>query len=186
MKNKMQRIDSSKFSWIDIERPTAEDIAKIQKDFRLHPLIVEEFSTPTLRPKAEEYDGALFLTIHVPLFNSDMRKTYPAELDIVILENVLITSRDEDIFQLTSFFKKLKASKKKREDYMGSSPASLLRFIIEQLLESCFPKLDHISKKLDRIEEEIFAGHEKEMVVGRCIGRRGVLGGRRYLQRKRS
>lgn len=182
----MQQISFNRFTWIDIKKPTPDDIAKIKKEFRLHPLIVEEFSTPTLRPKAEEYNGSLFMTIHVPLFNIDLQKTYPAELDIVITENALITSSDEDIFQLTSFFKKLKNSKKKREQHLDSSPAALLRYLIEVLLESCFPKLDHISKKLDHIEEEIFAGHEKEMVAEISIVKRDILNFRRTIKPQRS
>jgi magnesium transporter len=182
----MQQISFNNFTWIDIKKPTPDDIAKIKKDFRLHPLIAEEFLTPTLRPKAEEYNGSLFLTIHVPLFNIDLKKTYPAELDIVITENALITSSDEDIFQLTSFFKKLKNSKKKREQHLASSPAALLRYLIEVLLESCFPKLDHISKKLDHIEEEIFAGHEKEMVAEISVVKRDILNFRRTIKPQRS
>ena len=182
----MQQISFNRFTWVDIKKPTPDDIAKIKKEFHLHPLIVEEFSTPTLRPKAEEYNGSLFMTIHVPLFNIDLKKTYPAELDIVITENALITSSDEDIFQLTSFFKKFKSSKKKREQHLDSSPAALLRYLIEVLLESCFPKLDHISKKLDYIEEEIFSGHEKEMVTELSIVKRDILNFRRTIKPQRS
>lgn len=182
----MQQIKSGKFTWFDIREPNADDILKIQKKFNLHPLIVEEFSTPTLRPKAAEYDNALFLTIHVPLFDVNLKKTYPGELDIVITEDALITAHDEDIWQLTEFFAELKNDRKKRAEYMENSPATLLRFLIELLLESCFPKLDHISRNLDHIETEIFAGNEKEMVLEISIVKRDILNFRRTLKPQRS
>lgn len=182
----MQQIKSGKFTWFDIREPNADDILKIQKKFNLHPLIVEEFSTPTLRPKAAEYDNALFLTIHVPLFDVNLKKTYPSELDIVITQGALITAHDEDIWQLTDFFNGLKNDKKKKAEYMESSPATLLRFLIEMLLESCFPKLDHISKNLDYIETEIFAGNEKDMVLEISIVKRDILNFRRTLKPQRS
>ncbi|HRZ95835.1 MAG TPA: magnesium transporter CorA family protein [Candidatus Moranbacteria bacterium] len=178
----MQEVKSNKFSWIDIKEPDADDALKIQRKFSLHPLIIEEFSTPTLRPKASEYENCLYLAVHVPLFNIENKTTYPGEIDIVICNDALITAHDTDIYQLTEFFKELKASPKKREQYMSQSPGKLLHFIMEMLLESCFPKLDHISKKLDYIEDEIFAGNEKEMVFEISVAKRDILNFRRTMK----
>ena len=50
------------------------------------------------------------------------------------------------------------------------------------LLESCFPKLDHISKKLEYIEDEIFSGHEKEMVFELSLSKRDILNFRRIIK----
>lgn len=182
----MQEIKTEKFSWIDFAEPNADDILKIQKRFNLHPLVVEEFSTPTLRPKAAEYDNCVYLAIHIPLYDSENKTTYPGELDIVICENTLITSHDVEIYQLNDFFNALKKSKKKREIYMQQSPGALLRYILEMLLESCFPRLDHISKKLDFVEKEIFAQHEKEMVFEISLVKRDILNFRRTMKPQRS
>ncbi len=182
----MQEIKSEKFNWIDFQEPSADDALKLQKKYNLHPIVVEEFSTPTLRPKAAEYDTCLYLAIHIPLFDADSRTTYPGELDIVIAPNALITSHDQEIWQLTEFFNELKADKRKRTEYMSESPGRLLHYVIEMLLESCFPKLDHISRKLDNIEREIFAGHEKEMVFEISVVKRDILNFRRTMKPQRS
>ncbi|MCX6762030.1 MAG: magnesium transporter CorA family protein [Candidatus Moranbacteria bacterium] len=182
----MQEIKTEKFSWIDFAEPNADDILKIQKRFNLHPLVVEEFSTPTLRPKAAEYDNCVYLAIHIPLYDSENKTTYPGELDIVICENTLITSHDVEIYQLTEFFNELKKNKQKRELYMNQSPGALLRYLLEMLLESCFPRLDHISKKLDNIEKEIFAQHEKEMVFEISLVKRDILNFRRTMKPQRT
>lgn len=182
----MKEIKSKKFSWLDFEQPNADDVLLIQEKFCLHPLVVEEFSTPTLRPKAAEYDTCLYLAIHIPLFDVDSRTTYPGELDIVVTENALITSHDQDIWQLTEFFKDLQGDEEKREALMGQSPGRLLHHIIEMLLESCFPKLDHISKKLDYVEQEIFDGNETAMVREISIVKRDILNFRRTMKPQRS
>lgn len=54
------------------------------------------------------------------------------------------------------------------------------------LLETCFPKLDHISNKLDYVEKEIFAGHEKEMVFEISLAKRDILNFRRTMKPQRS
>lgn len=182
----MQEIKATKFNWIDFEQPNADDVLRLKKRFVLHPLVVEEFSTPTLRPKAAEYDNCLYLAIHIPLFDAGSKTTYPGELDIVITQNALITSHDKEIWQLTEFFNELKNDKSKRDLYMSESPGALLRYIIEMLLESCFPKLDHISHKLDTIETEIFAEHEKEMVLEISIAKRDILNFRRTMKPQKS
>ncbi len=182
----MQEIKSEKFKWIDFEQPNADDVLKLQKEYNLHPVVVEEFSTPTLRPKATEYETCMYLAVHIPLFNTDLKTTYPGEIDIVITRDALITSHDQDIWQLTDFFIDLKNDEKKRLRYMNHSPAALLHHILEMLLESCFPKLDHISRKLDYIEEEIFAGHEKEMVFEISVVKRDILNFRRTLKPQKS
>ena len=182
----MQEIKAEKFNWIDFQSPDADAVLALQKGYDLHPLVIEEFSTPTLRPKATEYNSCLYLTIHIPLFDASSRTTYPGELDIVITENALITAHDQEIWQLTEFFKDLKNDKEKREKYMSDSPGALLRYLIEMLLESCFPKLDHISQKLDYIEKEIFDAHEKEMVLEISIAKRDILNFRRTMKPQRS
>ncbi|PIP28398.1 MAG: hypothetical protein COX29_01445 [Candidatus Moranbacteria bacterium CG23_combo_of_CG06-09_8_20_14_all_35_22] len=182
----METIKHNNLTWHYFKEPSADDILSIQKKYNLHPLIIEEFSTPTLRPKATQYDNSLFLSIHIPLYDTENKTTYPAEIDIVICENTLITSHDRDIFQLNDFFNELKNDKDKKEIYMNQSPSALLRFIIEMLLESCFPKLDHISNKLDNVENEIFAGHEKEMVFEISLVKRDILNFRRTMKPQRS
>ena len=183
---KMQEIKSEKITWIDVREPGADEILKIKKRFDLHPLVAEEFSTPTLRPKAAEYENCLYLAVHIPLFDVENKTTYPAEIDIVVCENTLITAHDKDIYQLTEFFNILKKDKEKRTLYMNQSPGKLLHYIMEMLLESCFPKLDHIAQKLDKIEEEIFAGNEKEMVFEISIVKRDILNFRRTMKPQRT
>lgn len=182
----MHIIDSGKIKWINIKEPNADDILKIQKMYDLHPLVIEEFSTPTIRPKATEYDNCLHLAVHIPLYDTGAKTTYPAEIDIVVCQDTLITAHDKDIFQLTEFFELLKKNQAKRDIYMSKSPGKLLHYILEMLLESCFPKLDHVSEKLDKIEEEIFAGHEKEMVIEISIVKRDILNFRRTLKPQRT
>jgi len=182
----MQEVQSEKITWINFESPGADDVLYLKKNFDLHPLVLEEFSTPTIRPKAAEYETCLYLTIHIPLFDLESRTTYPGEIDIVMNKNTLITSHTKKIPQLADFFNELKTDPAKRELYMNESPGALLRFVIEMLFESCFPKLDHISEKLDYIEKEIFAGHEKEMVFELSLVKRDILNFRRTMKPQRS
>ena len=182
----MKKTNFQKTTWIDFENPGADDVLFLQENFDIHPLAIEEFMTPTLRPKATQYDGCLFLTIHIPLFDTKTRTTFPGELDIVLTKDHLITGHTQDIYQLTEFFRMLEKSEGKRRLYMKDSPAHLLYNLLEILLDSCFPKLDHVVQKIDHIEEEIFKGNESAMVVEISIVKRDILNFRRTLKPQRS
>ncbi len=182
----MEIIKNKNLNWILFKESKTDDILAIKKKFHIHPLVIEELSTPTLRPKAVRYDNCLFLSLHIPLYDTKNKTTYAGEIDIIITQDTLITSYDQNIFQLITFFNKVKNNKKERERYMNQSPGALLRYIIEMLLETYFPRLDHITQKLGYIEKEIFVGHEKEMVFEISLVKRDILNFRRIIKPQRS
>ncbi|MFC1644631.1 magnesium transporter CorA family protein [Patescibacteria group bacterium] len=182
----MKTVKFKKITWIDFSDPTEDDLIYLNENFDIHPLALEEFTTPTIRPTATKYNNCIFLTVHIPLFNTENRTTYPGELDIVITNTHLITAHKYDIYQLTEFIDELSKSEGKRRRYMSNTPAHLLYRLLEVLLESSFPKLENISKKLDMIEENVFTGKEKEMVFEISVIKRDVLNFRRTLKPQRS
>ena len=184
-KKQMREVSFKNITWLDFADPSADDVLYLQENFDIHPLAIEEFITPTYRPKATQYNNCLFLTIHIPLFDTKSRTTYPGELDIVITKDHLITGHVKEIYQLDQFFSSLESSEGKRRLYMGKSTANLLYDILELLLDSCFPRLDHIHEKLTDIEEHVFNGMEKEMVREISIVKRDILNFRRTLKPQR-
>ncbi len=182
----MQIAKYKKITWIDFEGITKDDIVYLQENFNIHPLAVEEFATPTIRPRATQYTECIFLTIHIPLFDVHNRTTYPGELDIVLNKNHLITGHNHKIYQLSEFMKKLQESEGKRMFYMNQTPAHLLYEILKILLESCFPRLDHISQKINSIEKDVFNGKEEKMVMEISLVKRDILNFRRTLKPQRS
>jgi magnesium transporter len=182
----MKIIKEKNFTWIDFHNPQQSDITYLQENFNIHPLAIEELITPTYQPKVMEYDGCLFLSVHIPLFDAELRTTYPGELDIIITKDYLITSHKHEIYQLAQFLESLSKSEGKRKIYFGKTPAYLVYNLLESLLNSCFPKLNHIIENLDYIEGKVFTGFEKEMVVEISIVKRDILNFRRTLKPQRA
>ncbi|MGK2848983.1 MAG: magnesium transporter CorA family protein [Minisyncoccota bacterium] len=182
----MNIIEHKKITWIDFENPGKDDILYLQENFNIHPLAIEELITPTYQPKVVQYDSCLFLSIHIPLFDVEHRTTYPGELDIILTQGHLITSHRTNIYQLTHFFADLQKSEGKRRLSLEETPAHLLYNLLELLINSCFPRLDHINKKLDFVETQVFAEKEKEMVFEISVLKRDILNFRRTLKPQRS
>lgn len=182
----MKSISFGKITWINFEQPNQKDVSYLQENFDIHPLAVEEFMTPTFRPKATRYNNCLYLTVHIPLFDPVRRTTYPGEVDILITNTHLITGHEEHIFQLENLFASLEKSVGKRRLHMNKTPAHLLYTLLESLLESCFPRLDNIVRKIDEVEDEVFNGNEKEMLKEISLVKRDILNFRRTLMPQRS
>ena len=182
----VKSVSFHKNTWLDFDHPKEKDIAILQEKFDIHPLAVEEFITPTFRPKATHYDNCLFLTIHIPLFDTERRTTYAGEVDILLTEDHLITGHAEHIPQLDSLFAELQKSEGKRRAHLAKAPAHLLYVLVESLVESCFPRLDNIVRKINEVEDEVFNGNEKEMVREISFVKRDILNFRRTLMPQRS
>src|SRR3989344_7493201 len=140
----MQTIEHKKITWIDFEDISQDDIMYLQENFNIHPLAIEELVTPSYQPKVVQYENCLFLSIHIPLFDVEHRTTYPGELDIILNEKMLITSHRKPIYQLTQFLEEVERSTGKKRLHMNKTPAHLLYHIVVVLMNSCFPRLNHI------------------------------------------
>jgi magnesium transporter len=182
----MREVKTKFVTWINITRPDNDDIRYLQENFDIHPLTIEEFVTPTFRPKTTSYGNCLFLTIHIPLYDQEARTTYPGEVDIVLTKTHLITGHNTEIYHLEQLFESVNENIGKRRLLMSDTPAHLLYTVLQTLLESCFPRLDNIERKIDAIEDHIFKGNEKAMVREISFVKRDILNFRRTLKPQRS
>ncbi len=182
----MRILEHKHLTWIDFEAPGKDDITYLNENFDIHPLVIEELVTPSYQPRVLRYHNCLFFSIHIPLFDTRERTTYPGELDIILTKNHLITGHRHSIYQLHQFFDELERRPASRREYFEATPAHTLYRLLQILLESSFPKLKHISDKLDYIESQVFAGKEKEMVAEISVVKRDILNFRRTLKPQRS
>lgn len=176
----MKIIKSSNLTWIDIYKPQEEDIVYLKENFNFHPLILKELLTPTLRPKVESYDHYLYMVLHFPVYDQKLKFTKAREIDFLITKDVVITARYEEIKQFNSFAEKIE--KENNHAYFSKTPAHLIYYIIKELYELSSEQLNDIEIKIDKSEDKIFKGKEREMLRGLSILKREVLDFRRIVK----
>src|SRR5512143_2935466 len=54
--------------WVDLDSTSRQHVAVLEKVFNFHPLAIEDVLNPNSRPKVEQYDGFLFVTLRVVRF----------------------------------------------------------------------------------------------------------------------
>lgn len=160
----IKTIQHKNLTWYNIEKPNEEDVKFLKANFNFHPLLLKELTLPTRRTKIEKYDGYLYLVFHIPVFDKKTRFTGARELDILITQQAVITAYLRPIIPLNVFWDQCNLYEESREQYMGGNVGKFIYYLIDYLIVSYFPKLEHIIENVDSVERKIFEGKEKFLI----------------------
>lgn len=150
-------------TWIDLVAPAPAEVRALMREFDLDPLIAEELLTPSFKPKVERRGDAIFAVLHFPAPRLAGVRAQQ-EIDFVIGKHYLITTRYENIDPLHSFAKAFEVSSvlgRGGATHGGHLFASMTKSLYDALGNEC----DLLHERLTDIEERIFGGDEKNMVI---------------------
>lgn len=176
----ISRYDIHDFSWIDLQSPDEFEIRKIEGEYNLEYFAAHDLKSPTPRPRIRAYESGKFLcaVMHIPAFKHTHQSEAPQEIDFVIGRNMLITARYEPIDALLKFEKKAEF-----EDILGKKDYRHIFIPMMQEIQNClFDELAHIEGWIDSIEENIFAGRQKQMVLNISEAGKNLLNFRRTIK----
>jgi magnesium transporter len=151
--------------WLNFEAPTAIETAYLAEHFEFHELDLEDVLSTRQRAKIDEYDEYMFIVLHVPHFNKVKGRLDAAELNIFVAQGLVITLPNVPLKPVGRLFSQLDANLERREEYFGKGSGYLLYEILSELFDYCFPILDKIGFKLDRLNDAIFTERRSEEVV---------------------
>lgn len=145
-------------TWIDITKPTREEVEALAQEYHLHDVAVEELLSPSTRSKVDWYEDNIYLALHFPLGKYNV-----VEIDFILGQNFIITAHPEAVQPLAEFSQILDGGIDNKKE-KGFHAGHLFYYIIRELYDPLEVELDGINNKLKKIEEKIFAGQEAEMV----------------------
>lgn len=153
--------------WIDLESPTAEEARTIGEEFQIHPMVARELSIPSMRPRVELYRNFVYLILHFPELGRGKiaGPTRAKEVDFVIGKNFIITTRFDAIDPLHQFSKIFEVNSILDKGEMGEHAGFVFYLMITKLYEAMLHELEAVKDGIQRIEERVFKGEERAMVV---------------------
>jgi len=160
----VETIDAPGLRWINIERPTQLDRAWLEEHFDFHPLDYEDVFSRNQRPKVDEYDGYLFVVLHFPVYDKQVKRLNAAELDVFIGPDFVITLPNQSVPAVEYLFERCRRSEEVRDAMFSSGPGYLLYKIVDDCVDASFPMLRKMGNKLEQLEEDIFEGRSAEIV----------------------
>lgn len=138
--------------WINVDGLSDQAmVKKIGAHFGLHYLLVEDVLNTEHRPKADEYDDHLFITLKM-LYKIDGDWVDYEHISFVLGKNLLLSFQEKegDIFNLIRDRIKPEASifRQRGADY-------LLYRLVDTIVDSYYAVLENIGQKVESIEDRI-------------------------------
>ncbi len=151
-------------TWIHVAAPTPRQAEALAARFGWHPLDLEDVLSKRQRPKVDEYPEYLFVVLHFPVYDKAVQRLNAAELDLFLGPDYLVTLPTVELLPITRLFARCREDGELRASLFGKGSGYLLYHVLDDLFDYCFPILDKIAHKLDRIEDEMFEGRSEEIV----------------------
>ena len=140
------------FVWVALKEPTPEELDKMQEEFGLHPLAVEDARHGHQRPKIEEYGDSLFAVVQIPELRG--KELELGEVDIFVGGNYVLSvrHRTEKGFQAVR-------DRAESEPHLLKRGAGFVFYaLVDNVVDRYFPIVDQLEVELEGIEKRIFDG----------------------------
>jgi magnesium transporter len=173
-------------TWIHLDTPTQEEASQLAERFGWHPLDVEDVLSRRQRPKIDEYADYRFVVLHFPVYDKAIGRLNAAELDVFMGPNYLVTLPAVELLPVTRLFARCSEDEELRDSLFSKGSGYLLYHVLDDLFDYCFPILDKIGYKLDRIEDEMFEGRSDEVVRDISNVKQEIISYRKIIKPERS
>jgi magnesium transporter len=173
---------------VDLQNPTGSEIEWLHAHYpNLHPLHFVDVASPYQHCKLDEQDDYMFLVMHFPVLDSSTQLTLASqavagEVDIFVGLDYLITVHSGQLRPVLGLLDQVSDIPSTRAAVMSRGSGYLLYTVLERLVEYCFPLLNAIDQKIQRIESMIFSDHIRRNVYEISVVRRDILAFRHVLQ----
>ncbi|MFA6278899.1 MAG: CorA family divalent cation transporter [Candidatus Paceibacterota bacterium] len=149
--------------WVDLEKPTDEELRRAVQEFSISDRIAKEMLSPTPAPLVIDGDTHALLELHFPTQGAENGDTEIQEIDFIVGKNFIVTVRYEVIAPL-HHLKKLFETRNLVTGHESITTDVLLEILFAHLYSSVRDHTNHITDNLERIERDMFDGHERKTV----------------------
>ena len=139
--------------WIGLHHPSEEEFDAVKREFRLHPLAVEDAIKAHQRPKLEEYGDTLFLVLKPARYHDDTEEVEFGEILIFMGRGFLITVRHGHTTELHD----VRTEAEQDRELLKQGPPSVLYRIVDRIVDDYEPVLAGVEDDIEEVEQEVFS-----------------------------
>ena len=148
-----QLSDPGCFVWIALKDPEPAEVERLQEEFDLHELAVEDATRGHQRPKIEEYGASVFVVLHMIEVQGDDLHT--GEVAIFVGPQYVVSVRRDTSHGFTEVRRRCEDE----PDLLRHGPAYVLYALMDTVVDRYFPLIDSLTREIEEIETRIFASH---------------------------
>jgi len=139
------------FVWVALRDATEAELAKMQEEFNLHDLAVEDAHHGHQRPKLEEYGDTLFAVLHTVEFTVT-DELLVGEVNVFVGPNFVLSVRNRS----QQGFLGVRERAEREPHLLRHGAGFVLYALMDAVVDRYFPVIDALETELDVIESEIF------------------------------
>lgn len=154
--------DTTSTTWINIDGiHQTELIESLGMHFGHHPLLMEDIVNTLNRPKLEEFDDYLFLTLKMLGISKDQNSIITEQVSFILGKNYVISYQEQagDIFDSIRF--RIRESKgnirKRKADY-------LFYRLIDMVVDNYFFVIEYLSERIEKLEDLVLQTQAPEIL----------------------
>jgi len=139
------------FVWVALRDPSEDELAKMQQEFALHDLAVEDAHHGHQRPKVEEYGDTLFAVIHT-VEPDPTDRLQVGEIHVFVGRNFVLSVRNHSRQSLLG----VRERTEREPALLRLGAGFVLYAVMDAVVDRYFPIIDEMEIELEGIEAQIF------------------------------
>jgi magnesium transporter len=151
------RAKQDQLVWLDLLEPDAESLDALAKEFKIHPLALEDMQKRRQRPKIDTYPDQHMIVTYEVLSRARRRGARSPELGEIHLiagEGYLISTH----WQPSPAVDATRERFRTRPEVVATSVGQLLYSVLDATVDGYFPLLDKMAEEIDTLEDRILEG----------------------------
>jgi magnesium transporter len=172
---------SGVYLWVDLAAPSIPESLILSDTFGFHPLSVEDAMSAQQYPKAEAYDGYLYVILHGIDFQAAQHGFATHDIDFFIGPNYLVTVHDGHSRSIGE----LRDHCDRNQKMLGEGPVSLFHRIVDAMVDRYRPEIDKLEDRIDDLEQQVFESPTPALVREILAQKRDISSLRRVVMPQR-
>jgi magnesium transporter len=144
---------ADEFFWLDLTRPTSEELDTLGELLSLHPVALEDTREFGQRPKVDIYDNHLLIVFYSARMSGETVE--PIEVHIYLSGHFAVTVRRTQCAALDDLHAEL-------GDTPTDDEAYLIYKILDTLTDAYYPVIDRLERQIDGLEEQVLIRARRE------------------------
>jgi magnesium transporter len=154
--------DKSTATWINLDGiHQVDNIEKIGKHFKIHPLVLEDIMNTGQRPKMEDFNNYLFLVLKMLSYDEEENETKTEQVSLILSSNYVISFQESEGDVFEPIRERIRTDRgrirKMGVDYLAYS-------LIDAIVDNYFMVLEKIGEKIEDIEDELVKNPTPEVL----------------------
>jgi magnesium transporter len=144
-------VDDGSFVWVGLYEPEDALLDKLQEEFGLHDLAIEDAQNAHQRPKLEGYGSTLFIAAHTAQRVEGHVRF--GETHLFVGPRFLVTVRHGASLTFASVRQRLE----REPEMLAQGPTAALHAVLDFIVDNYQPIVSDFEQELDALEHEVFA-----------------------------